>query len=110
MVDQQVLAYSYKGSADTLLAAVRKACVEMNLNVSDEQVTPTAFELTAGEKTNWLSTNWPVKFNLKAEPVGDTVALTIRGASGMGSITQSNNNANKAQGLLSLIAAYAPNP
>ena len=109
MVYESALAYSYRGNSEDLLHAVKKACAEMSLRITDERSYAGGFDLTAGEKTSWLSTNWPVKFNVSAEAIGGAIALTIKGASSIGSITQQSNNHNKAQSLLSLISAYAPN-
>ena len=108
MVDATNLAYSYKGDIQNLVAGVKKSCEKMSLAIKDESVTTEGFSVTASQKTNWLSTNWPVKFNITAEKVGETYALFINGSSSMGSLTQSGNNHSKAQELLSLIKVYSP--
>lgn len=108
MVDATNLAYSYKGDIQNLLAGVKKSCEKMSLVIKDELTTTDSFSITASQKTNWLSTNWPIKFNVTAEKVGETFALFINGASSMGSLTQSGNNHAKAQELLSLIKVYSP--
>lgn len=108
MVDATNLAYSYKGDIQNLIAGVKKSCEKMSLVIKDESVTADGFSVTAAQKTNWLSTNWPVKFNITAEKVGETYALFINGSSSMGSLTQSGNNHSKAQELLSLIKVYSP--
>lgn len=108
MVDTTNLAYSYKGEIQDLLTSVKKSCEKMSLVLKDESVHEKSFSITAAQKTNWLSTNWPMKFNITAESVGETYALLIQGASSIGSITQSANNHAKAQELLSLIKVYAP--
>ena len=108
MVDTTNLAYSYKGDIQNLLTGVKKSCEKMSLVLKDETVNSDSFSITAAQKTNWLSTNWPVKFNITAEKVGETYALFINGASSMGSLTQSGNNHSKAQELLSLIKVYSP--
>lgn len=108
MVDATNLAYSYKGDIQNLLAGVKKSCEKMSLVIKDELTTTDSFSITASQKTNWLSTNWPIKFNVTAEKVGETFALFINGASSMGSLTQSGNNHVKAQELLSLIKVYSP--
>lgn len=108
MADATNLAYSYKGKIQDLLTSVKKSCEKMSLVLKDERIHKNGFSITAAQKTNWLSTNWPMKFNITAEPVGETYVLLIQGASSIGSITQSANNHAKAQELLSLIKAYAP--
>ncbi len=108
MVDETNLAYSYKGEMQHLLTSVKKSCEKMSLVLKDERVYENGFSITAAQKTNWLSTNWPVKFNITVESVGETYALQIQGSSWMGSFTQSANNHAKAQELLSLIKVYAP--
>lgn len=108
MVDATNLAYSYNGEMQHLLTGVKKSCEKMLLVLKDERVYENGFSITATQKTSWLSTNWPVKFNITAELVGKTYALQIQGSSWMGSITQSANNHAKAQELLSLIKVYAP--
>jgi len=110
MVDATNLAYSYKGEMQHLLTGVKKSCEKMSLVLKDERVHENGFSITATQKTNWLSTNWPVKFSITAESAGKTYALRIQGSSWMGSITQSANNHAKAQELLSLIKVYAPTP
>ena len=109
MVDATSLAYSYQGEKKDLLAGVKKSCEKMSLVLKDESVDENGFSITASQKTNWLSTNWPMKFKITAESVDGTYALLIQGASSMGSITQSANNHAKAQELLSLIRVFAPN-
>lgn len=108
MVDATNLAYSYKGDIQNLVASVKKSCEKMSLVIKGESITSESFSITASQKTNWLSTNWPVKFNITAEKVGETYALFINGSSSMGSLTQSGNNHAKAQELLSLIKVYSP--
>ena len=108
MVDATNLAYSYKGDIQNLLAGVKKSCEKMSLVIKDESTTTDSFSIAASQRTNWLSTNWPIKFNITAEKVGETFALFINGASSMGSLTQSGNNHAKAQELLSLIKVYSP--
>ena len=108
MVDATNLAYSYKGDMQNLLTSVKKVCEKMSLVLKDESVYETGFSIKVAQKTNWLSTNWPMKFNITAESMGGTYALLIQGESSFGSITQSANNHAKAQELLSLIKVYAP--
>jgi len=110
MVDATNLAYSYRGEMQHLLTSVKKSCEKMSLVLKDESVNENGFSITAAQKTNWLSTNWPMQFKITAESVGETYALLIQGASSMGSLTQAANNHAKAQELLSLIQVYAPNP
>lgn len=108
MADATNLAYSYKGEMQNLLSSVKKSCEKMSLVLKNEDIHEKSFSIMAAQKTNWLSTNWPMKFNITAESVGDTYALLIQGESSLGSITQSANNHAKAQELLSLIKVYAP--
>lgn len=108
MVDATNLAYSYKGNIQDLLAGVRKSCEKMSLIIKDENISEAGFSLVASQKMNWLSTNWPVKFHITAEKVGETYAIFINGSSSMGSLTQSANNHSKAQELLSLITVFSP--
>lgn len=108
MVDATNLGYSYKGDIEALALAVKKSCEKMSLVLKDESIGPDGFEIFASQRTNWLSTNWPIKFHITAERMGDTFALFISGGSSMGSITQSGNNSAKSQELLSLIKVYAP--
>ena len=108
MVDATNLAYSYKGEMQQLLVGVNKACERMSLVLKEEKIHGDGFSITASQKTNWLSTNWPIKFNITADLSGETYALFIQGASSIGSLTQSANNHAKAQELLSLIKVYAP--
>lgn len=108
MVDAANLAYSYKGDIHNLLAGVKKSCEKMSLVIKDESTTADSFSVTASQKTNWLSTNWPIKFIITAEKVGETFALFINGSSSLGSLTQSGNNHAKAQELLSLIKVNSP--
>ena len=108
MAEQVNLGYSYKGPLSNLLAGVRKSCEKMSLEIKDSKVVSDGFTLVAAQKTNWLSTNWPVKFVIEVEQIGDTCALFIKGESSLSSITQGSNNHNKAQELLSLIKVYCP--
>lgn len=108
MVDATNLAYSFKGELRNLLEGVRKSCEKMALVLKDEDVKVNGFTIKASQKTNWLSTNWPMKFEITAESVGESFVLIISGASSMGSLTQSSNNSAKAQELLTLIKVYAP--
>ena len=108
MADQVNLGYSFKGQLSNLLAGVRKSCEKMSLEIKDSTINNYGFSVTAAQKTNWLSTNWPVKFVVEAEQIGDTFALFIKGDSSLGSFTQGSNNHAKAQELLSLIKVYCP--
>ncbi|MEI7833253.1 MAG: hypothetical protein WCJ56_08660 [bacterium] len=108
MADAANLAYSYKGDMQDLLSGVKKSCEKMRLELKGVNVYGNGFLVTASQQTNWLSTNWPMKFNISAEKVGETYALLIQGESWMGSLTQSANNHAKAQELLSLIKVFAP--
>jgi hypothetical protein len=108
MVDSTNLAYSYSGDLENLIAGVRKSCEKMSLVIKDESITNEGFSFLASQKTNWLSTNWPVKFNVTVEKIDDKYALLLNGSSSMGSLTQSANNHAKAQELLSLIKVYSP--
>ena len=108
MADSTNLAYTYKGNLDQLRAGVRRSCEKMSLRIDSDVPNPEGFVISAAQKTNWLSTNWPVKFSITAERVGEAFVLLIQGASTLGSLTQSANNSAKAQELFSLIKAYAP--
>jgi hypothetical protein len=108
MVDAANLAYSYKGNIEALVLGVKKSCEKMSLVLKDEAIAPEGFTIVAAQRTNWLSTNWPMKFHITAEKIGETFALIVNGGSSMGSITQSRNNSARSQELLSLIKVYAP--
>jgi len=109
MVDASNLAYCHGGDREKLLNGVKRACQKMSLVIKEERILDKGFSITASQKINWLSTNWPMKFVIDAELIEESYTLFISGASAMGSITQSSNNHAKAQELLSLIQAYAPN-
>lgn len=66
MVDATNLAYSYKGYMQNLLTSVEKACEKMSLVLKDESANKEGFSIKVAQKTNWLSTNWPMKFNITA--------------------------------------------
>jgi uncharacterized protein YecT (DUF1311 family)/ribosomal protein L40E len=109
MVDSATLAYKYNGKLNDLRDGVIKSCEKMALSIKDELIKEDEFRLIASQKINIISTNWPVKFEITAERIGQSFTLIIKGDSIMGSITQSSNNSAKANELLTLIKIYASN-
>ena len=108
MVDAANLSYQFNGKLADLRNGVIKSCIQMSLVIKDEVNYPDKFTIKASQKTNWLSTNWPIKIVITAERIGQSYVLLIRGDSSMGSLTQSSNNSAKVHELLTLIKVYAP--
>jgi len=108
MVDAATLSYQFNGKLADLRNGVIKSCIQMSLVMKDEANYPDKFTIKARQKTNWLSTNWPIKIIITAEKIGQSHVLLIRGDSSMGSWTQSSNNSAKVGELLTLIKVYAP--
>lgn len=108
MVDNTSLAYTFIGDLQRLRAGVLKSCDKMSLKIKSQHDTSDGFIVKAGQKTNWLSTNWPMTFEITVETVGTNYVVLISGSSSIGSLTQSSNNSAKSQELLSLIQAYCP--
>ena len=108
MVDVATLSYQFNGKLVDLRNGVIKSCIQMSVVIKDEVNYPDKFTIKASQKTNWLSTNWPIKIVITAERIGRFYVLLIRGDSSMGSLTQSSNNSAKVNELLNLIKVYAP--
>ena len=108
MVDAATLSYQFNGKLADLRNGVIKSCIQMSLVIKDEVNYPDKFTIKASQKTNWLSTNWPIKIVITAERIGQSYVLLVRGDSSMGSLTQSSNNSAKVDELLTLIKVYAP--
>ena len=108
MVDTHTKAFRFSGTLDQLHSAVLKTCAESKIVVKTDELGSHGFEVTAKERVNWLSTNWPVKLSCKAERVGETWVVAVNTSSFLGSITQSANNSAKVDNFLSLLSAYAP--
>lgn len=95
--------FRYAGELDRLLVAVRHACRESSMRLKDELAEGDTFTVTAVQETSFLSTNWPVRLTVSAEPAGDGYAVTVRGESDLWSFTQRANNKLRTEHLAEMI-------
>jgi len=100
--------FRYSGDIVGLKKAALTACERMGLKLKSETQTDAGLNIEAGEKMKWLTTNWPVSFNVSAEKVGDDWAVIVTGGARMVSITQDTNNQQKAMELCNLIKTLSP--
>lgn len=100
--------YRYNGVLDILLQAVEKSINQMNLKVKNKSITNNSFCFSLSEKMRWLSTSWPVHFDIKAEKSGEKIDLNIQTWYQLYSITQVKHTQKKAQEFLDLVNNYAP--
>ena len=100
--------YRYLGEPGALLEGVVRAAEQMKLVVHEKKVSDSSFKLAASEKMKWLTTNWPVKFEIEATHEDGHSALIARAWTAMTSLTQDFNNQAKAQELIDLIKLNAP--
>jgi hypothetical protein len=100
--------YRHAGNLEDLLSAVKQAIGEMGLVLRNEQASDESFRIEAGERMRWLTTNWPVKFDIKAVREDDCNRLIIHAWASLFSITQEFSTNAKAQEFLGLIKLHAP--
>lgn len=100
--------YRYYGNLNTLLGIVEKSLTQMGLKVKNKSITDNSFYFILSEKMRWLTTNWPVHFDIKAEKSGQIINLNVQVWSQMFSMTQAKYTQQKGQEFLDLVKDYAP--
>jgi len=100
--------YGYRGDPGLLLKGTIRAIEQMKLVIHEKSVSERSFKLAASEKMKWLTTNWPIKFEIEATHEGGQSTLVVRGGTLLTSITQEFNNQAKVQELVDLIKLNAP--
>ena len=91
--------FRYSGGVEGLRQAVLKSCDRMKLNLKEDRATPDGFQIKASEGMKWLTTNWPVTFEVTAESAGEDIAVLVSAGTAMFSLTQDFNNSGRAEEL-----------
>ena len=101
--------YGYHGDLNALLGIVEKSITQMDLKVKNKSISDNSFYFTFSERMRWLTTNWPVHFDIKAEKSKGIINLNVQAWAQIFSITQARYTQQKAQEFLDLVKNYAPN-
>ena len=102
-------AYVYNGIPKTLLSGVLEAIDKMNLKTKHKKEKDGSFSIEVSENMKWLSTNWPIKFNIESSFANGTSKLIVKASSKLTSITQESSNQSKINEFLDLVKTFAPN-
>jgi hypothetical protein len=109
MSKETTAVYVYNGAEETLLSAIHRAIDTMNLNIKREYAQTESISFEVSEKMKWLTTNWPVSFEIKASLENRQWTLVVRGSSTLTSYTQEFSNQAKVNEFLELVKSFAPN-
>ena len=93
-------------SISEAMDACKRICANSKMDVKEANYSNTDFFISASEKTNWLSTSWPTKIEIKGTMYNEKLIIDVTSSSKMGSITQGNANARKMDGIVDSINAY----
>ena len=86
--------------------ACKIVCNNAKMVIKDSYSSDTAFFISAAEKISWVSTSWPVKFDIKASYHNDNLIIDISSSSPLGSLTQGRANMQKLDGFVESLQVY----
>ena len=106
MAERYQKSIKVRSTISEAMDACKRICVNSKMDVKEAKYSNTDFFISASEKTNWLSTSWPTKVEIKGTMYNEKLIIDVTSSSIMGSITQGNANARKLDGIVDSIKAY----
>ena len=106
MAEMYQKAIRVNASIDEAERVCKKICTDFKMDIKESRSWNGTFFIAAAEKTNWLSTNWPTKVEIRGNMHDDKLIINVTSSSSMWSLTQANSNARKLDGIVESIRAY----
>jgi len=108
MAKSAIASFKYRGNLDDLYSAILESCGSMRLKVGEQLLRESSAFVQAKEPMKWLTTNWPISFDIAVTRKADHWAVLVTGTCGMYSITQDRNIQDKVNELSGLIRTLSP--